>query len=143
MKKNFLLTILALGFLCTACNKDGNDTSSLECQDVNYSSAFSIEANNKYCFPDEVSLTILDIKNEFCPCFANCIWEGEMVIDMQWILASGETTIFSFHQAATINDSLPSSIMVTTDVENIVFENDCTSGDPSPAITSTIITVTN
>lgn len=90
MKSGYILILIILLF--TACG------SSDDCIEVNYDNPFIIEINQDYCLPDGTVLQAEAFVNNYCPCLAECIWEGELVIEM---LIGGSP--YSFHSTDMIN----------------------------------------
>lgn len=112
------------------------------CTEVSYSEAFKIEADESYCFDDGTELQIRSINNEFCPCEAVCIWEGQMTVDMTWTFPGQDPLEFIHNGASTVaNEELPMGLLVASNDTNIEFEKDCTESDPSPEIISALISV--
>jgi len=68
-------------FLLAACGDDVKRSNS--CQDVEFDISFSIQVGESACLPDGRSLRLLEARDEFCPCGAVCIWEGQLVIKLE------------------------------------------------------------
>ncbi len=141
MLKYLFIISFALSIL-TSCGDP--DSESLMCTEVDYDTAFSIQADNSYCFPDGVVLSVTALNNEFCPCDAICFWEGQMTIDMQWDFPGEELLDYRYQAAPTAqaqNEPLPDGTEISTDQDDIIFEEECSDSNPSPEIIETIIVV--
>jgi hypothetical protein len=68
-----------------SCSKGSNNN----CQTINFNDKFQAKVGEKYCVNDENSMTIKSIDNQLCPCNADCIWEGEYILDLE-IIAEGK-----------------------------------------------------
>ena len=150
--KNFLLFMLAcLAFLFVSCSDsddvsedDVSEEASSMCNDVTYDDPFDVELDGVYCFPDGTQLTVLEIKNDFCPCNVVCIWQGEMVINMEW---TDGTTVEEFRYGSDDNPAaadnlLPNGALITDEDEDIEFVTPCTQSNPSPDIIGAKLIVT-
>jgi|GEM_PF-4653714 len=78
--------IIAIAALITAtlfisCDKDIERTNS--CQDIELEMTFRIKVGESACLPDGRSLRILEVRDEFCPCLATCVWEGQLVMKIE------------------------------------------------------------
>ncbi|MDF1696126.1 MAG: hypothetical protein P1U56_09855 [Saprospiraceae bacterium] len=72
--------IVLLTFIsCT--DKDGS---------AQYAEEFSIKLNETITFNDGNAIKITDIRDQFCCCFCDCKWEGELVIEVETTNALGE-----------------------------------------------------
>lgn len=86
--KCFLLLFVA------ACIKEEVAT----CTEVVYETLFTIEADKNYCFDDGSEIRVDSIENALCPCDADCIWGGEILIHLQIQEADNEEfTSFVVH----------------------------------------------
>lgn len=68
-----------------SCSKGTNN----DCQSIEFNNKFEAKVGVKYCVDDDNSLTIKSIDNQLCPCNADCIWEGEYILDLA-IVAKGK-----------------------------------------------------
>lgn len=137
----FKLLVLLLGLALVSCS-DGDEKT---CTDVTYSTEFTVASGSSYCFPDGIELAITTLNNEFCPCNVECIWEGQMTIDMVWTLADGTMLDYKYlaaPQSQVSNEPLPDGMIILADQEDIVFDSECTQSNPSPVITQTVIQIT-
>jgi len=132
MKNLSVLTIILMTFVLFSCSKSENEI----CIEVNYDEKFSIEEGKEYCFPDESVLKIVAFRNEFCPCNVICVWEGQMVVEMEWQAVGDSTYFFDYLSSNNTNfpTNFPSGLEITEEDEDIVFEDDCTESNPSPDI---------
>jgi len=133
---NKLIFAIALGsmMLIAACTKQD-----CEMVDVNYGEYFTIKTCGKYIFPDNNFFEVKCLRNEFCPCNALCIWEGEMIL------------VFSANMDGIAMDSMIGSSEKTNKIfvkepytihfKNIQFEEACTNDNPSPKIFSASVLV--
>ena len=132
----FLFAAVAL-FSCSGMDSE-------TCTEVKFTDAFTVETGETYCLEDGTELEITALNNEFCPCFAVCVWEGEMTINMTWTMPDAEVIEYLFHAGApSVNEKLPNGIVVLADQEEIETEFPCTETSPSPAIISAVIVVNN
>ncbi len=134
MKK--LLFAIALGSMMfiSACTKQ--DCGLVE---VNYDEYFTINKCGKYSFPDENYFEVKNLVNEFCPCNAECFWEGEMILffsaNMDGIAM--DSTIGSSEQTNKIFVKEP----YTMHFKDIEFEEACSNSNPRPKIVSAMVKV--
>lgn len=77
-----LLPILAITFLIS-CGEDPIIESSSFCQQIQFDNQFEMQVGQTACLPDGRSFTLLEVRDEFCPCLALCIWEGQLVMKME------------------------------------------------------------
>jgi hypothetical protein len=126
MKTSLLSLLFGISILIS-CNKEDQ-----ECIEVQYDQLFKIEAGESYCFEDGNFIAIEALENGFCPCFAYCIWEGEMLMTYE-----GE---FDGNQISGVLGSSPKTNNTLFENKYSVFfgeiveKNDCTGSDPSPEI---------
>lgn len=66
------------------------------CQEL-FDIPFEIRLGESYCLEDGSSLDIIEISSSYCPCAADCIWQGETVVTAQRITLDQIEEI-SFHQ---------------------------------------------
>ena len=137
MKMTYLLPILLLSMLCMACSD------SESCVDVDYNNTFSVEEDGQYCFPDGSALTVVGFRNEFCPCEAVCVWQGQMIIEMEW---TDGTEVVEFEYRSDDNpnfdNSLPNGAVISDLDDDIVYVTPCTLANGNPDIIGAKITVT-
>jgi len=109
----YLTTTLFLLVLFSSCKDEDS------CTSVDYEVAFLLEAGQNYCFPDDTQLEVKTLNNEYCPCDVQCIWGGQMTVDMVWTHPDGTETVYKHNSAADIisNEQIPDGIVVTTDLE--------------------------
>ena len=80
-------------FLLAACSKSDNmDTSTRSCVDIEYNVAFNLKVGDSACLPDGRSINLIEARDEFCPCLALCIWEGQLSIKLETKDLNNETT---------------------------------------------------
>jgi len=120
-------------------------TQSGDCTEVEYDTAFTIVADETYCFPDGAELLINGFNNEFCPCNVDCVWEGQMTLDVEWTDDSGnisEGTIAAHPTNMIESEDLMGLIVnVASQPDSITFITPCTIPDPSPGISGATIIV--
>lgn len=75
-----IIAILSI-ILLFACDKDVEKTSS--CQDIQFDTSFEMKVGESACLPDGRTIRLLEVKDEFCPCLAVCIWEGQLTIKLE------------------------------------------------------------
>ena len=75
---SFLLSISLLFFSC-----DKNIDLRKSCQDIQFYTTFEMKVGESACLPDGRSILLLEARDEFCPCLALCIWEGQLIIKLQ------------------------------------------------------------
>ena len=75
-----IIAILSI-ILLFACDKDVEKTSS--CQDIQFDTSFEMKVGESACLPDGRTIRLLEAKDEFCPCLAVCIWEGQLTIKLE------------------------------------------------------------
>jgi len=77
------------------------------CKTISFDEKFEVIEGRSYCSNNGKSFTISRFINNYCPCDAVCIWEGELLIEM--VFNSGEEfTDFTFYSSGkTVNTSPP------------------------------------
>lgn len=88
MIRFFMLWVTVLVMAC----------SSEEDCDRPFDRPFVVEKGATYCLPDGARLTIEDITTSYCPCNANCVWEGEAVISATWLTSDGVAHQLRIHE---------------------------------------------
>jgi len=131
-KLYIILTFLVL-ILFSCTKKD------YECNDVQYNTSFEITKEQKYCFSDGNYFIVNYMRNEFCPCYSECIWEGEMILGYKAFVDNIEVE-------KTVGSSLKTnSLFMSEDYyiifSDIKFEEPCSESNPSPAITQATVVV--
>jgi len=136
MKSLLFKSILLLGFglLVASCSKKD------DCIEVQYDTSFKVESGESYCFPDDMSITIESLDNEFCPCDVVCVWEGQMEVEMM-ITIDGEDYEYTYYSGGVVADSFALPIMLDILSADIEFSEACTESVPSPDIVSTQMTI--
>ena len=93
-----ILTILSITLLF-ACDKDVeklNNSQDLEmiisCQDILFDITFEMKVGESACLPDGRTIKLLEAKDEFCPCLAVCVWEGQLTIRLEMEDLNNQTT---------------------------------------------------
>jgi len=111
------------------------------CSEVNYQDILELQSGDKYCFPDGLELAIVDIRNEYCPCFSVCVWEGQYVVDIDWTLPDGSTGSSTFNGSNnTLTESI-SDISIEGMEDSLIFDEECTESLPSPYILEVSVVV--
>lgn len=99
MKYLIFTTVIILIFSCTkATNSD--------CETIRFNDKFQAKVGEKYCVNDSNSLTIKSIDNQLCPCNADCIWEGEFILDLE-IIAEGKQYSYQLGTSSFTPDIQP------------------------------------
>ena len=140
--KNFLLVLLLPCLLLVSCRDEDDDT----CIEADYGVTLLVEVGDTYCFSDELEMKIVSLNNEFCPCGVDCVWEGQLAIEMEWkladdsditgwILEPGESVEHT-HLSAMDDEMLLDDIRITTLMESIKYEVECSNDNPSPEVVS-------
>lgn len=72
-------TILLVSTLLTfvSCSKTGNSDA---CELIQYDTAFAMTVGSTACLPDGRTIELITARDSFCPCFAICVWEGQLEI---------------------------------------------------------------
>lgn len=76
-----ILYILALTLLAS-CGEDPIIQSSL-CEQIQFDTQFEMQVGDSACLPDGRSFTVTEVRDEFCPCLAICIWEGQLTMKLE------------------------------------------------------------
>lgn len=132
MKHIWLILILvSTSILIFSCNKH-EDQSKLSCIDVEYDLFFTIEDGKTYCFPDNNTISISSLANEYCPCNVVCVWEGQMMMNY-------EVEIDNVISTGALGSGGPKEFTLIKEVLQVVFENiefvePCSDSNPSPII---------
>lgn len=90
------LTLLVASLFILSCNKADDDNKKQECTQIEFNTNFSMILNDEVCFPDGSGFIVKTIKDEFCPCLAVCIWEGELRVMVETIETNGDKELFEF-----------------------------------------------
>jgi hypothetical protein len=90
------LTLIAATLLFISCAKTDDDVEKKDCIEIEFNSSFSIVLDDEVCFPDGSGFIVKTISDEFCPCDAVCIWEGELRVLVETVDANGEKDLFTF-----------------------------------------------
>lgn len=130
----FFLLLLLFSFSLGCTNSDP------VCTDVEYDTPFTIEKGGNYCFPDGNYFEVTSLLNAFCPCNAECIWGGEMLI---YYIAEfdGESVISFFGSSGKTTGLEFVSEHYNLLVQDIEFEKDCDENHPNPKIANATVTV--
>ena len=57
----------------------------------------------KYVFPNGNSFEVKTVRDQFCCCFCNCVWEGELEVMVETTDNFGNKDLFTFG-SSTYND---------------------------------------
>lgn len=107
---NKFISILFL-FLLLAC---GDSESCI----VAFNESFEVIEGESYCLEDGSSLEISEILSSYCPCNADCIWQGEATITARRITGDKAEDV-TFHEELT--DDNPDWGSITS----VSITNDC------------------
>jgi len=113
------LTIIYASLLILSCSKIDDNTEKKDCTQVDYNSSFSIVFGEEVCFPDGSGFIVKTITDEFCPCDAVCVWEGELRVLVETVDANGEKDLFTFGSSSY--DSKP-EILPHGKIETFTFK---------------------
>jgi len=134
-----LLPLLLLTLIIISCTKIG------DCTEVSYNTPFTIIAEETYCLPDGAELLIKSLNNEFCPCEAVCIWEGQMTLDVTWTDTEGNSTdgtMSTHHNITMPSEDIPDLLINVANVQDsITFITECNLANGNPEISQAIIVV--
>jgi hypothetical protein len=86
---NYLLFVLFI----SAC---GTTEEAPSCFDGTYDQEMVLRNGDSVCFEDGNSFEIKTITDEFCCCFCDCFWEGELRVMVETTDAEGEKALFTF-----------------------------------------------
>lgn len=139
MKYNLLTSILVLCLSISSCSKNEAE---LDCIPIGYNQVFNLMIDKIYCLPDGNEITAKTINNEYCPCNAICIWQGEANLDMVYNI-NGIEESYLFHGETHLNDTtlvIPSIFNFV--LHEVYFEVACTDDLPSPNIESVDFEIT-
>lgn len=75
-----LLSFFSIVILIS-CNKDIETSNS--CQEVQFTFSFELKVGESACLPDGRSIRLLEVRDEICPCFDDCFWEGQLVMKIE------------------------------------------------------------
>lgn len=124
-KIGFLIVLLAS--LLSGCNKSENNST---CVEIGYDQMFNLESDIKYCLPDGNWLMAISITNEYCPCHAVCIWEGEFWAHIHY-QENGLFKEIEFHEGSQDIEEMPGLNFYSYEV---TFVEDCSEIAPNPDI---------
>ena len=96
-----------------------------------FGTPFEVREGRTFCLPDNSSIIVDDISESYCPCFADCIWEGEAVIQFRRIDEDGEET------SVTINEIMNQDNPDWARITEVLVTEAC---DPDIASISMVIT---
>jgi len=85
-----ILAIVIAVFLIS-CSSDSDCANS-------FGTPFEVREGRTFCLPDNSSIVIDEISESYCPCDAQCIWEGEAVIVFRRITEDGEETTVTINE---------------------------------------------
>jgi len=69
----------------------------LDC-DTAFDTPFTVEVGEEYCFPDGSTLLITEITSSYCPCNAQCVWQGETVVIGSWTDSESKVIALLIHE---------------------------------------------
>ena len=118
-----ILAIIITVFLIS-CSSDSACNNS-------FGTPFEVREDRTYCLPDNTSIVVDDISESYCPCFADCLWAGEAVIQFRRIDEDGEETRVTINQI--MNQDNPDWARIT----EVLVTEAC---DPDIASISMVIT---
>ena len=127
-----VLILLSLNFI--SCQKE-----TVGCNDVEYATSFKIKQGYKYCFADGNYFIVEEMRNEFCPCNGECVWEGEMILKYETMV---NTQIISKTVGSSNNtDSVFISNQYFIKFIDVKLVDPCSNSNPSPEIESATVVV--
>lgn len=96
---------LIFGFMLLSvfsCSKD--ETS--QCLQITYNKSFIASVGTQYCIDEKNYIVIDSVDNQLCPCFFDCIWEGEFILKMN-VFADGKGYIYDLGTSSNTPDIQP------------------------------------
>jgi len=103
---------------------------SLDCE-TEFDTPFSVTKGEEYCFPDGSTLLVTEFSSSYCPCDANCFWQGETVVIGNWTDSDGKTSTIMVHEV------LKDQNVSWAEIHNIELDGAC---EPTPTDIELIIT---
>ena len=92
----------------------------MDCEEVVYDMPFEAEIGGEYCFTDGSTLFITEFNVSYCPCDAQCVWQGETAVVGKWTDAEGaESTLIIHEELRDQNKSW-------TQIHDIALDKSCT-----------------
>lgn len=88
---------LLLIFIISACSSSDEEASCEWTYDTEFYQ--SLNSNNSVCFPDGNSFEVKTIRDQFCCCFCECAWEGELEVMVETTDNLGNKDLFTFGSA--------------------------------------------
>ena len=103
---NYLLFALFISACCTT-------EESPSCLEGKYGQEMVLRNGDSVCFEDGNSFKIKTINDEFCCCFCNCVWEGELRVIVETTDSQGQKETFAFGSSSYIgtNDIFPDYVI--------------------------------
>jgi len=92
--EKLLWIIMVIG--CISCGSES------DCGNA-FGTPFDIREGRTYCLTDDTSIVIDEISESYCPCNADCIWEGEAQVTLRRVSPDGEET-FTIHEVRNEDD---------------------------------------
>ncbi|MDF1696125.1 MAG: hypothetical protein P1U56_09850 [Saprospiraceae bacterium] len=88
----YVIILFSLCIISLSACSDNEETSK-------YGEEFVIRLDETVTFSDGNSMKVTEIRDEFCCCLCLCVWEGQLVIEVETTNASGEIENKSFGSA--------------------------------------------
>ncbi len=134
---SFILLLSCLVFI--SCKDDDDD---MTCEDVDYGVTLLVQEGDNFCFPDGFEMRIAALNNEYCPCGAVCVWEGQLTVLTEWTQPDG-AVIEHVHNTSDrmLDEPLLDGIEISSDTTTIVFAEICDLANPSPEIVSVEVVI--
>ncbi len=100
--------ICILGFIIsfTGCGDSDDDCNQ------SFGTPFKVEVGETYCLPDGSELFIDSITDSYCPCNADCIWQGEALIEAARVTQSDLVETLLIHEVLV--DENPEGIRISS-----------------------------
>jgi len=130
--KNLLVLLALTGFF--ACS---SPQESADCIETDYGIDFTAEAENIYCFSDDLMIEIVSLENALCPCNVLCDWDGEIIVHMN-IIRGDQIKEYDYHSVLQ-DANVPIDLALSFKGYELV--SDCTDDNPSTEVAHVILRV--
>ena len=87
------------------------------CDIQNVGTPFQVVEGETYCFTNNRSVEILEISDSYCPCNANCVWEGEATIRANFFESDGSVNEVIIHETLVDQNVKDLEIALVTKTE--------------------------
>lgn len=83
----YLIFALPL-LLIISCNDTDENDAINGCPEIEFDNSIALEIGDSVCLPDDRMITLLEVEDQYCPCFVACDWGGQLLI--KFILTDSE-----------------------------------------------------